>query len=445
VSRGGGEPARELFGSRIGFVLAAVGSAVGLGNMWRFPYMTASNGGAAFVVLYVGMTLAIGVPVMLAEFAVGRRTRGSPLEALRAVGGRGWTPVAVLLVLTPALILAYLSVVAGWTMEYAATALLHGFGGDPAARFREVAAGPGAVGFHLLSIGLTVAIVVGGVRGGIERASLVLMPLLFALLVGLAVWAATLPGSAAGYRFYLSPSLDALLGPGAVQSAASQAFYSLSVGMGIMVTYASYLSGDEDLGHDALAVSLSDFGVAFVGGLVVFPVVFALGLSSEIGESAVGTLFIALPGAFQQMGGAGRAVGVLFFLALTVAALTSAVSLLEVVTASAIDRWGWTRRRAVLAAGLAVGAVGVAPALSTDVLSMLDQLVAELFVVVGTFAMVALVGWRMEAPAEELLRGASERFERLVPAVLFLLRWVLPFAVGAVVLLSLWETWLLFG
>ena len=440
----GGGAARELFGSRAGFVLAAVGSAVGLGNMWRFPYMTASNGGAAFVVLYVGMTLAIGVPVMLAEFAVGRRTRGSPLPALRDVGGRGWTPVAVLLVVTPALILAYLSVVAGWTLAYAGTAVVDGFGGDPAARFASTASGGGAVALHLLSMALTVGVVLGGVRAGIERASLVLMPLLFVLLAGLAVWAATLPGADAGYRFYLAPSLDALLEPAAIQSAASQAFYSLSVGMGIMVTYASYLAGDEDLGRDALTISLADFGVAFTGGLVVFPVVFALGLASEVGESAVGTLFIALPGAFQQMGGAGRAVGGLFFVALAVAALTSAVSLLEVVAASAIDRWGWTRRRAVLAAGIAVAAVGVAPALSTEVLSLLDQLVAELFVVLGTFAIVLLVGWRMEAPAEELLRGASGPFRRLVPAVLFVVRWILPLAVGAVVLLSLRETWLLF-
>lgn len=435
-------PGRELFGSRLGFVLAAVGSAVGLGNMWRFPYMTASNGGAAFVVLYVGMTLLVGVPVMLAEFAVGRRTRASPVPALRRVGGRGWGPVGGVLILTSALILAYLSVVAGWTLEYAARAALQGFGTDPAGRFAEVASGPGAIAFHLVSVGLTTAIVMRGVQRGIERASLVLMPLLLLLLVGLAIWAATLPGASAGYRFYLAPSLEALLEPAAIQSAASQAFYSLSVGMGIMVTYASYLSRREDLGRGALAVSLSDFAVAFVGGLVVFPVIFALGLSADVGESTVGTLFIALPGAFERMAGVGRWVGVAFFVALAVAALTSAVSLLEVVTASAVERWGWTRRRAALAGGAAIAAVGLAPALSLDVLSLLDQVAGELLVVFGTFAMVVLVGRRMEAPEEELLRGAGA-FRRFVPAAVFTVRWVLPVVVGAVLFLTLRETWLL--
>ncbi len=435
---------RELFGSRLGFVLAAVGSAVGLGNMWRFPYMTASNGGAAFVVLYVGMTLLVGVPVMLAEFAVGRRTRGSPLTALRRVGGPRWTLVAVLLVVTPAMILAYLSVVAGWTLEYAATGLLQGFAADPGARFEAVSGGSGAVVFHLASIGLATAIVTGGVRDGIERASLALMPLLFLLLVGLALWAATLPGAGEGYRFYLEPSVDALLEPSAVQSAASQAFYSLSVGMGVMITYASYLSRREDLGRDALTVSLSDFSVAFAGGLVVFPVIFALGLSAEIGESAVGTLFIALPGAFRQMGEVGRVVGVGFFLALAVAALTSAVSLLEVATASAMEGLGWTRRRAALVAGAAIAAVGLGPATSLEALSVLDRVVGELFVVIGTFAVVLLVGWRMDDPAEELLRGAGGPFRRLVPAALFTVRWILPFVVGAVLLLSLAETFSLF-
>lgn len=431
---------RELFGSRAGFVLAAVGSAVGLGNMWRFPYMTASNGGAAFVVLYVGTTLLVGVPVMLAEFAVGRRTRASPLPALRRVGGPRWSVVAGLLILTPAMILAYLSVVAGWTLEYAATGLLQGFGAEPAARFAEVSGGSGAIAFHLVSVGLATAIVLGGVRGGIERASLVLMPLLFLLLAGLAVWAGTLPGAGAGYRFYLEPSIDALLEPAAVQAAASQAFYSLSVGMGIMITYSSYLSRREDLGRDALTISLSDFSVAFGGGLVVFPVIFALGLSADIGESAVGTLFIALPGAFRRMGEVGRVVGIAFFVALAVAALTSAVSLLEVVTASAMERWDWTRRRAALAAGAAIAAVGLVPATSLEALSVLDQVVGELFVVLGTFAVVMLFGWRMETPEEELSEGASARFRRLVPAAVFTVRWVLPFVVGGILLLSLVET-----
>lgn len=417
---------RERFGTRAGFVLAAVGSAVGLGNMWRFPYVTAQNGGAAFVVLYLAMTFAIGVPMMLAEFAVGRRARAAPVLALRRVGGRGWAPVGVMLVLTSFIILAYLSVVAGWTIRYALDTALRGFAAAPGERFAVVSTGRLAIAYHLLSMGITTAIVVVGVRKGIERASLVLMPLLFLLLSGLAIWAATLPGAMAGYRFYLKPSLESLLDPAVLQTAASQAFYSLSVGMGIMITYASYVSRRENLNREATVVSLSDFAVAFGAGLVVFPVIFALGLSGQVSESTMGTLFISLPSAFAAMGGVGRLVGFVFFLALAVAAVTSAVSLLEVVTASVIDGWGLSRRTATLGSGLAIALAGLAPASSLDALAIMDRVAGEMLVVAGVFAMSLLVGWRMEDPARELLEGASPSFQRLVPVALFLVRYLIP-------------------
>ena len=199
---------REHFGTRVGFVLAAAGSAVGLGNMWRFPYQAAEGGGAAFVVLYVFLTFLIGVPVMAGEFALGRRTGGSPIHALRHVGGSRWAPLGLLFVLTPLLILAYFSVVSGWTLRYALDAL-GGATFDPADRFAQVTAGGSAIRYHLVVMAITVTIVMGGIRKGIERAGLILMPTLFALLLGLAVWAMTLDGSGPGYAFYLRPSLAA--------------------------------------------------------------------------------------------------------------------------------------------------------------------------------------------------------------------------------------------
>ncbi len=318
---------REFFRTRLGFVLAAAGSAVGLGNMWRFPYQAAEGGGAAFVVLYLAMTFVLGVPLMIAEFIAGRRTRRSPIGALRAVAGRRWLPLGVLFVITPLLILSYFSVIAGWTLRYALDALF-GFSPQPAKRYAEIATGAPAILYHLVLMAITVGVVATGVRQGIERMALVLMPTLFLLLAGLAVWASTLAGSRQGYAFFLRPSASSLLDPAVIQQAASQAFLSLSVGMGVMITYGSYLRRRENVGAQAVVVCLSDFSVAFVGGLVVFPVIFALGFSEQISASTMGALFISIPGAFLEMGAAGQLVGFVFFLALAVAGLTSSVSLL---------------------------------------------------------------------------------------------------------------------
>ena len=427
---------REHFGTRIGFVLAAAGSAVGLGNMWRFPYQAAEGGGAAFVVLYVFLTFLIGVPVMAGEFALGRRTGGSPIGALRAVGGPWWAPLGLLFVLTPLLILAYFSVVSGWTLRYALDALF-GTAADPAERFAQVTGGGSAIRYHLIVMAITVAIVMGGIRRGIERAGLILMPTLFALLLGLAVWAMTLDGSGAGYAFYLRPSLEDLLDPVVFQQAASQACLSLSIGMGVMITYGSYAPERSDIGRQAATVSLSDFSVAFVGGLVVFPVIFALGLSDQVGESTMGALFISLPGAFAEMGGAGRYVGIAFFVALLVAGITSLISLLEVVTASIMDELGVRRRAATLAAGILAALVGVAPAVSQDALGVLDQLAGELLVILGALGICVLVGWRMSRPVDELRAGATALFGRAAPGAVLLLRWVVPLVLLVILWLSL--------
>ena len=420
------KPGRERFGTRTGFVLAAVGSAVGLGNMWRFPYQTAEGGGAAFLVAYVCMAFLIGVPMMLAEFAVGRRARQSAIGALRSVGGGRWAAVGLVFLVTSTVIFAYLSVITGWALRYALDGLTTGFHADAASRYAAIASGPSAVVFHLVSIGATVGIVAFGVRKGIERASMLLMPLLFILLIGLAIWAATLPGAAEGYRFYLSPSLNELLNPVVLQGAAAHAFYSLSVGMGIMVTYSSYLSSSTNLGRESAVIALSDFSVAFIAGLVVFPIVFGLGLSEDVGESTLGVLFISLPTAFAQMEALGRVVGTLFFIAVIVAAITSAVSLLEVATSILIDERGWTRRRATLTSGLVVAAIGIVPALSLGALGIMDQVAAELLTVLGVLAMAVIAGWVMKNPEEELRIGASPAFERLIPVARFLIRYVSP-------------------
>jgi NSS family neurotransmitter:Na+ symporter len=432
-------PGRELFTSRIGFILAAVGSAVGLGNMWRFPYQTAESGGAAFVVLYVVMTFLLGVPIMTAEFIVGRRTRRSPIGAVTQIGGRAWSPLGLLYVVTPLIICGYFSVISGWTLRYAMDAA-SGFSADAAQRYAEVSSGAPAITYHLILMVVVIGVVSLGIRRGIERAAIIMMPILFVLLIGLAVWVGTLAGSGAGYSFYLKPSWGEILNPTVIKQAASQAFLSLSVGMGIMLTYASYLSRRQNLSREAATVALSDFSVAFIGGLVVFPVIFALGLSDQVGESTMGALFISIPAAFVEMGAVGRVVGFMFFAALVVAALTSSFSLLEVVTSSLMDQLKISRRGAAVPAGIAAGAIGIVPAMSQDALGILDKVVGELFVVIGALGMSVLVGWVMKDPLSELLEGASPRFRRAAPRIIFVLRWVVPVVVAVVLWFSAKDT-----
>ena len=430
---------REFFASGTGFVLAAAGSAVGLGNMWRFSYMTAEGGGAAFVLLYLLMTFLIGVPVMAMEFAIGRHTRSAPIGAVRRIGGRGWGGIGYLLVFTPVIILAYFSVIAGWALHYAVDAII-GFSGTPSERFATVSTGSPAIVYHLAMMAATILIVLFGVHKGIERAALILMPILFVILIGLALWAATLKGAGEGYVFYLQPSFEALLDPTVIRQAASQAFLSLSVGMGVMITYASYLSRKENLIKNAMIVSLADFSVAFTAGLVVFPLIFALGISEEISNSTVGTLFISIPHAFQQMGVLGQYVGLAFFLVLALAGLTSSVSLLEVGTASIIDEFKISRRTATLLAGVGAAMIGIFPAFSQNILGAMDKISGELLVIFGALGMAVLGAWAMKDPQSELATGASPLTRRWIPTLILLARYVVPVFLLLILALSLRET-----
>ena len=414
---------REQWSTRAGFVFAAVGSAVGLGNMWRFSYLTAENGGAAFVILYLGFTLLIGLPVLLAELTLGRGSQRSPVAALRYYGGRAWTPLGGVFVAAGFLILAYYGVIAGWTIRYGLMAIFGGFSGV-AESFEDIAQGPDAFGFHLVFMVITIAIVAGGVKAGIERTATVLMPLLFLMVVGLAVYAAMLPGAEAGYAYYLDTDFSEIFSRDVLTQAAGQAFFSLSLGMGAMMTYASYLQRDADLARGSAVIAGADVGIAFLAGLAVFPMIFALGLSDKVGGSTVGALFITLPEAFAGMGGVGRVVGLVFFVALVVGALTSAISLLEVVVSAAIDGLGWGRRRAALLAGGAVTLLGAPAAWSLGVLDVMDQVANNIFLLGGGLMLSVFVGWRMKDPVAEAGIGAGS--VGWFPLWRFLLRFAVP-------------------
>jgi len=398
---------REQWTSKRGFVLAAIGSAVGLGNMWRFSYLAAENGGAAFVVLYLVATLIVGLPVLLAELVLGRGSQRSPIQALAHYGGSRWKPLGLIFVATGFLILSYYAVIAGWALRYGLVAIASGFDSDAAAHFGEVASGWDAFGYHVAFMALTVFVVVGGVSRGIERTSMVLMPLLFALVVGLAVYAATLDGASAGYAYYLGTDFSKLLSLNVVKDATGQAFFSLSLGMGAMLTFASYLGRDVDLPRASWIIAGADIAIAFIAGLVVFPMIFALDLSADVGASTVGALFITLPKAFAEMGSVGRGVGILFFAALIVGALTSAISLLEVVVSSAIDRFGWRRRQAGILLGVAITLLGAPSAWSTDILGAVDQVANNILLLGGGLALSIFVGWVMVGPIEEASAGTA--------------------------------------
>ncbi len=398
---------RERWSSRAGFVLAAVGSAVGLVNLWRFSYLSAENVGAAFLVLYLAVTLVVGLPILLAELAIGRGAQKSPIPALQHYGGAGWGLLGWVFVAAGFLILSYYGVIAGWTLRYTALVLVSGFDAGIAERFTSIASGWSAFGLHVLFMALTVGVVAGGVKGGIERTSLVLMPTLFVLVCAMALYAASLDGASAGYGYYLQTNFGEILSLEVLKDAASQAFFSLSLGMGAMLTYGSYLGRDDHLPNESLWIAGADVAIAFIAGLVVFPLIFALGLSSEVKGETVGALFITLPEAFAQMGGAGRVVGFLFFVALLVGALTSAISLLEVVTAAAMDGLGWSRRRAACTMGGLITLLGVAPALSLDALGLMDEIANNVFLLGGGFALALFVGWVMRDPMAEVRIGAE--------------------------------------
>jgi neurotransmitter:Na+ symporter, NSS family len=396
---------REHWGGTLGFVLATAGSAIGLGNIWRFPYIAGQNGGGAFVLIYLAMALLIGLPVMLAEIVLGRRTQLNPIGAFRALNppqcalarwigiplaaagvlvlllgrwgwgllilGLGltvllkrWTVVGLLASAAAFMILSYYSVVGGWTLLYMGKAATGGLNfADVAAAqvaFGAAVTNPGqSVVFHLLFMGLCMAVVLAGIRNGVERAAKILMPALFVMLVVLVLRALTLPGAMEGVRFYLAPDFSKVTGR-TFLTALGQMFFSLSLGMGAVIVYGSYLQKNVNLFRTAGAVIVLDTLVALLAGLVIFPAVFAFGMEPAAGT---GLVFQVLPTIFGQMA-FGPLWAFLFFTLLMVAAWTSAISLLETITAAAMDEWGWGRRQATLVSGGAIAVLGLLSAVS---------------------------------------------------------------------------------
>lgn len=434
---------REEWASRAGFVLATLGCAVGLGNIWRFAYVAGENGGAAFLLAYVACVVAIGLPAMLAEFALGGRTRLDVIGAFASGRApRAWRIAGAGAVLGAFLILSYYSVVAGWAYKYFAgyvTGELRGLPrGEAAARFAAFLREPVApVAWHLAFMASTVAVVAAGVARGIERASRILMPLLGAIVLLLAGYALSLRGAAPGLAFLFAPDWSALARPQVYLAALGQAFFSLGVGMGVLLTYASYVREGERLPRAAGMIAAGDTLFAIAAGIAIFPAVFAFGLDPAQGPSLA---FVTLPQVFASMPGGGWFATAFFFL-LSAAALTSAVSLLEVVVAFGIRRLGLSRPKASLAAGAAAFAAGVPAALGggvwrevallgRDILGVMDYFTGNVLLPLGGIAVVLFVGWFV--PRAAAIEGSGLRSRALARLWLFDIRFVAPAAIALV-------------
>lgn len=429
---------RETWATRVGFVLAAVGSAVGLGNIWRFPYLTAESGGAAFLVVYLAAVVLIGLPAMLAEFVIGRRAHRNVVDTFGQLGGRWWRVVGAIALLTGFWIMSYYAVVGGWVMRYIIGSATGAYFDDPGTYFEAIAAGPEALLFAALFMGLSVAIVAFGVERGIELSTKLMVPSIIVLMVGLAVWAFGLEGASAGYAFYLSPDFSALTAnlASVLPDAVGQALFTLSLGMGAMITYASYVGEDHNLLADGLSVVVLNTLVGVLAGLVVFPLLFAQGV--EVGEAGAGAIFVSVATAFASLPG-GRILGVAFFGVVAIAALSSAISLLEVVVSYLVDNLDVSRPVITIAVGVVMFLVGVPSALDTATLELYDKVASNVLLPLGVFFVVVFVGWFYGREAvDEFARGAA-RITATGRVWLWHLRSVLLAAVVITLVVSLAE------
>lgn len=440
---------RGEFGSSFGFIMAAAGSAVGLGNIWRFPYLVGENGGGAFVFVYIICVLFISLPLLLNEIALGRIAGKNPIGAIRDTGGnKFWQLAGVLCVTVCFFVFSYYSVIAGWTVGYIITEII-----NVPVDFAEFVKTPlYVIPLTFIFILATVVIVLGGVSGGIEKASKFLMPVLFIIIIFIAGRAVTLEGASAGIEYYLKPDFSKI-NPSVVLQALGQAFFSVSVGFGLMVTFGSYLPKRSNIIKSSGWIVGMDTAVAVLGGLMVFPALFAL-LPGKDPAAGPALVFDVLPKVFAVMPG-GHVVGALFFILLMVAALTSTISMLEVPVSYLIDERKWGRKRATWTLGIAAMLLSVPSALSQIPNTFFSKLHINFFgnklegffgimdFVFGTFAVIVIclmialyTGWasKISDYADELHLGAPEFKGPYRAAWMFFVKWVCPIVIILLIL-----------
>jgi NSS family neurotransmitter:Na+ symporter len=439
---------RGSWGSRAGFVLAAAGSAVGLGNLWKFPYLTWENNGGAFVIVYLIAVFLIGLPLMMSEILVGRKTQLSPVPAFTKLGGKKWSILGWLGVASGAVIQSYYIVIAGWSLRSFVQCLGWSLGGFTAPGEAEFSAflsnGTLQIGLAFIFTLLTASIVYRGIGGGIEKANKILMPALFAILIYLVLTSMTMEGRGEALTKIFFPDFSKLKAHGFLE-AMGQAFFSLSLGLGAMVAYGSYLGKKESIFKSALWVVVLDTVVALLACLAMFTIIFSVsGMETRVSGSTVGMLFITLPDLFYTNMPGGLVLGPLFFVLVAFAALSSTISLGEVTASLLIDLLGWSRSRSTIitTSVVFVGSIlsalslGACEPLSTfeifngkhGVLATLDHLAANWMLPVGGFLIALFVGWKMgkKACMEEL--GLTES-NFAFAAWLWIVRIIAPAAV----------------
>lgn len=441
---------RANFGSKLGVILASAGSAVGLGNIWRFPYEAGAHGGAAFIFIYLGCVILLGLPIMIAEFLIGRRSRANTAGAYQILApGTHWRWVGRMGVLAGFLILSYYSVVAGWTLEYVFEALANNFTGktpsDFIASFQSFSSNPWRpiIWLVLFLLG-THLIIVKGVEKGIEKSSKILMPALFVLILVLVACSVSLPGAEKGIEFLLKPDFSKVDG-NVFLSAMGQAFFSLSLGMGCLCTYASYFSKETNLTRTAFSVGIIDTLVAVLAGFIIFPAAFSVGIQPDAGPSLI---FITLPNVFQQAFSGAPVLAylfsVMFYILLALAALTSTISIHEVVTAYLHEEFNLTRKRAAwmvtggciffgILCSLSLGVTKGFTVFGLGTFDLFDYVTAKIMLPLGGFFISLFIGWYLDKKIvwSEITNDGTLK----VPTyklIIFILKYIAPIAIALI-------------
>lgn len=439
---------RENFGNRFGVLVAMAGSAIGLGNLWRFPYLVGSYGGAAFIFVYIFCVFLLCLPIFMSEVIVGRRSRANAYGAFKKLApGTRWKWLGAISVITPVIVVSYYSVVGGWSVEYFLKACTLEFTAgvsraDMGSMFSSfITSVWSPIVGHTIFLLLTAAIVISGVKSGIEKFGKIMMPLLFVLIIVIAARAATLPGAGEGFRYLFRPDFSKI--DASVCSAAlGQAFFSLSLGVGTILTYGSYVSKKENICVSSTYTATADFLFALLASCAIMPAVFAFGLNPQEGP---GLVFETLPFIFSNMP-LGWLVAILFFLALIVAALTSSISLYEVGVAYLVEEKHYSRRGASILLFVVAWLLGILCSLSfgplvdfrifgQTVFNLFDKLSANVLMPAGGLLLVIFVGWVMKKSdvVDELTNGGTLKTNvRMSGFIYFLIRYVCPLAVLAV-------------
>ncbi len=450
----GGNGERDSFSSKFGVIAAAAGSAIGLGNIWRFPYVAGENGGGAFLLIYLIFIAAIGIPVMMSEFVIGRSAQLNPVGAFKKIApGTKWHLIGLLGVVSAFIILAFYTVVAGWTLEYLLQsvkwAILSGklgFSEMSNEALREfftnhyegfIAGIWRPVIWFVVMMAFTGYIVISGVKNGIEKYSKILMPVLFVLLIVLVIRSVTLEGARKGLIFLFKPDFSTIREAPMkiVIEALGQAFFSLSIGMGTLITYGSYIRKKENLASTAINVALADTFIAVVAGLAIFPAVFAFGINPGEGPELV---YITLPVIFQNMAG-GMLWAFMFFLLLCFAAITSTISVLEVIVAYFSEQLNMTRKRAALMAMISVGFLGILCTVSPDIFGIFNAS-PDLMLPLGGFFIVVFIGWILARDkTRKELSSEGTHTTGYFPLFNFLVKFVAPLAIALLFALGVYS------